>query len=84
MAKKRYDKEYKVQAVKLIKEIGMTKASKELEVSANTMRGWIMAARQGQLDLGEGSYTPKGALSLAEEIAILRKQNVLTPKSWTV
>ncbi len=43
-----------------------------------------MAARQGQLDLGEGSYTPKVALSLAEEIAILRKQNVLTPKSWTV
>ncbi len=30
MAKKRYDKEYKVQAVKLIKEVGMTKTSKEL------------------------------------------------------
>ena len=34
-----------------------------------------MAARQEQLDLGEGPYTPKGALSLAEEIAVLRKQN---------
>ncbi len=32
MAKKRYDKEYKVQSVKLTKEIGMTKASKELGV----------------------------------------------------
>ena len=30
MTNKRYDREYKVQAVKLIKEIGMTKASKEL------------------------------------------------------
>ena len=76
MSKKRYDREYKVQAVKLIKEIGMTKVSKELGVStSSTMRGWIIADRQGQLNLGEGSYTPKGALSLAEEIAILRRQN---------
>ena len=53
----------------------MTKASKELGVSSSTMRGWVAAARQGQLDLGEGGYTPQGAMSLAEEIAVLRKQN---------
>ena len=70
MTNKRYDREYKVQAVKLIKEIGMTKASKELGMSSSTMR-----AKQGQLDLGEGGYTPQGAMSLAEEIAVLRKQN---------
>lgn len=75
MANRRYDEEYKVQAVKLINEIGMTKASKELGVSSSTMRGWIIAARQGQLNLGEGFYTPQGAISLAEEIAILKKQN---------
>ena len=75
MPKKRYDKEYKEQAVKLIKEKGMPKASKELGVPTRTMRGWIIAYLQGQLDLGEGSYTPKGALSLAEKIAVLRKQN---------
>ena len=75
MTNKRYDKEYKVQAVKLIKEIGMTKASKELGVSSSTMRGWVAAAKQVQLDLGEGGYTPQGAMSLAEEIAVLRKQN---------
>ena len=39
MTNKRYDKEYKVQAVKIIKEIGMTKASKELGVSSSTMEG---------------------------------------------
>ena len=64
-----------MQAVKLINEIGMTKASKELGVSSSTMRGWVMATRQGQLNLGEGSYTPQGALNLAEKIAILKKQN---------
>ena len=51
MANRRYDKEYKVQAVKLINEIGMTKASKELGVSSSTMRGWVIAAREGQLNL---------------------------------
>lgn len=75
MANRRYDKEYKVQAVKLINEIGMTKASKELGVPPSTMRSWVIADRQGQLNLGEGSYTPEGAMSLAEEIAILRRQN---------
>ena len=65
MSKKRYDKEYKVQAVKLIKEKGMTKASKKLGVPTSTMRGWIMASQQGQLDLGEGSYTPKGAIKFS-------------------
>ena len=35
MATKRYDKDYKVQAVKLINEVGMTKAAKELGVSAS-------------------------------------------------
>ena len=75
MATKRYDKDYKVQAVKLINEVGMTKAVKELGVSASTMRGWVNAAKQGMLDLGEGSYTPQNAMSLAEEIQSLRKQN---------
>ena len=75
MAKKRYDKEYKVQALKLIEEIGMMKAAKELGVSVSTMRGWIIAARKGKLNLEEVSYTPKGALSLEGEIAALRKQN---------
>ena len=75
MATKRYDKDYKVQAVKLINEVGMTKATKELGVSASTMRGWVNAAKQGMLDLGEGAYTPQHAMSLAEEIQSLRKQN---------
>ena len=59
MALKRYDKEYKIQAVKLINEIGMTKASDQLGVSTSTMRGWVNAAKQGYLDLGSGAYTPK-------------------------
>ena len=39
MARK-YDQEYKVQAVKLAKEIGGTKAAKELGIPEGTVRSW--------------------------------------------
>ena len=39
MAIKRYDKDYKVQAVKLINEVGMTKTANELGVSPSTNAG---------------------------------------------
>lgn len=37
---RQYDHEYKVQAVKLAKEIGQAKAAKELGVPKNTMYGY--------------------------------------------
>lgn len=40
-ANRQYDHEYKVQAVKLAKEIGQAKAAKELGIPKNTMYGWI-------------------------------------------
>ena len=43
---KKYDHEYKVQAVKLAKEIGSGKAAKELGVSPNTIYGWMSAHRR--------------------------------------
>ena len=38
---RQYDHEYKVQAVKLAKEIGQAKAAKELGIPKNTMYGWV-------------------------------------------
>ena len=75
MPKKRYDKEYKVQAVKLNKRERDAESIKRAGSSNKHNEGMDNTCRQGQLDLGEVSYTPKGALSLAEEIAVLRKQN---------
>ena len=73
MARK-YDHEYKVQAVKLAKEIGGTKAAKELGIPEGTIHTWLKAVRNGKLDIGEGSHTPASAMSLSEEITMLRKQ----------
>lgn len=72
--KHQYDQEYKVQAVKLAKEIGGTKAAKELGIPEGTIHTWLKAVRNGKLDIGEGSHTPASAMSLSEEITMLRKR----------
>ena len=71
MAKKqrKYDVEYKIQAVKLAKEIGGAKAAAELGIPENTMYAWMKAAREGRLDIGSGSHTPQTAMNLAEELS---------------
>ena len=76
MAKKqrKYDMDFKIQAVKLAKEIGGSKAAAELGIPENTMYARTKAAREGRLDAGPGSHTPQTAMSLAEELAVLRRQ----------
>ena len=76
MAKKqrKYGMEYKIQAVKLAKELGGAKAASELGIPENTMYAWTKAAREGRLDVGSGSYTPQTAMNLAEELSLLRRQ----------
>lgn len=70
-----YDSEYKAQAVKLAQEMGSCrKAASELGISPNTLHGWINAVREGRLDVGTGAHTPDNALTLNEELIMLRKK----------
>ena len=71
---KKYDTEYKIQAVKLAKEIGNKKASDELGVPYGTLFGWVKSAQKGEIDLGIGEQTPETAMSLAAEVQELRKK----------
>lgn len=71
---KQYDAEYKVQAVKLAREIGQAQAARELGIPKNTLYGWTRKVRLGSLDLGAGSQSPEGALTLSQEVTALRKQ----------
>lgn len=73
--KKVYDKEFKIQAVKLGREIGFSKAAKELGVNTDTLYGWNKRAKNARLDLGPGTQTPDTAMSLTEEVQKLRQQN---------
>lgn len=71
---KKYDNEYKIQAVKLAKEIGTTKASSELGIPKGTLYGWLCSANKGNIDLGVGEQTPESGLTLAAEIQKLRAE----------
>ena len=62
--KKVYDKEFKIQAVKLGREIGFSKAAKELGVNIDTLYEWNKRTKDARLDLGPGNQTPDTALSL--------------------
>ena len=55
--KKIYDKEYKVQAVKLGREVGFSKAAEELGIPTDTIYGWNKAAKAGPAD-----WTPASEL----------------------
>lgn len=56
--KKFYDDEFKIQAVKLGREIGFSKAAKELGVNIGTLYGWNKRTKNAWLDLA-GSKTGK-------------------------
>ena len=75
MGQKVYDKEFKVQALKLGKEIWLSKAAVELGIPKDTIYGWNRAAKEGRIDLGPGMQTPETAMSLAEEVQKLRAEN---------
>ena len=56
-------------------DIDMVNAlAKELGIPEETIHTWLKAVRTGQLDIGDGSHTPESAMSLAEELTMLRKR----------
>lgn len=69
---KQYDPEFKVQAVRLSQEIGSTRAANELGIPKNTLYGWMRAHKDGRFDAGD--RTPGNAMTLSEEVTMLRKQ----------
>lgn len=72
---RQYTKEYKTEAVKLVREIGNTKAAKELGVPKSTLSQWINQAEIGEIDTGAGTQTPGSAMTQAMEIQRLRAEN---------
>ena len=71
---RQYDHEFKVQAVKLAKEIGQAKAAKELGIPKNTLYTWMRIFRLKRWDLESGTQTPQSAMTLHEELIKLRRQ----------
>ncbi|MGN8832219.1 transposase [Selenomonas montiformis] len=72
---KRYDNDYKIQAVKLAMEIGQTQAVKELGLSKSAITTWVRSARTGKLDMGDDSIAFTKPLSASERLVILEREN---------
>jgi transposase len=71
---RKYTKDYKVEAVKLAREIGNKKAAEELGIPTGTLGGWVKSAKDGAIDLGKGFQTPESAITLAGELIECRKK----------
>ena len=71
MARRKFTREFKVSAVKLVNEQGysIVQASKSLGVDANCVRYWVEKLSS------DPSLSPKGDGALAAEIQRLRKEN---------
>ncbi len=72
---KKYDEKYKMEAVKLAKEIGTKRAAEELGIPEGTLGGWVKKARDGEIDTGNGNRSPEEALNLAQQLQEERKKN---------
>ena len=73
MAKRTFTREFKLEAVKLVKERGvsMSQASRDLGIHLNVLRGWVKAVDEDpqQAFPGQGQMKPEQA-----EIARLKKE----------
>ena len=70
---KKYDREYKEEAMKLVEQKGCKKASEELGISYHTLYDWIKQARKGNLHLEKRSDS--NVSKLEEELQQLRRAN---------
>ena len=71
---KKYNNDYKVEAVKLAMEIEQTKSTHELGFSKSAITTWVRNARIGKLDMGENSIEFDKPLSASEKLAILERE----------
>jgi transposase len=71
MSRRKYTREFKVSAVKLVQEQGYSpgEAARSLGVDANSVRGWV--AKLG----AEPGLAPTGEGAMAAELRRLRKEN---------
>ena len=57
---RKYEAEYKKEAVKIAKEVGTKKASEELKIPYGTLYDWIKKERKGALETGEAKTPSEG------------------------
>ena len=76
MSRRRYSREFKVSAVKLVNEQGYSvgAAAKSLGVDPGCVRDWVKTLGSGPAAVAAG-LAPSGAGVMAAELARLREEN---------
>ena len=71
---RQYDQEFKVQAIKLAKEVGVSTAAGELKIPKATLGTWLRRAKAGEIDTGSGTRDPEESLNLAQQLQEAKKR----------
>jgi transposase len=87
---RKYDKEFKTNAIKLLLESGrtMSKVGKELGIPTATLAGWLYAYKES----GEEAFPGKGHLKpadaelsqLRKELAVVREERDILKKALSI
>ena len=87
MAKRTFTREFKLEAVKLVKERGvsMSQASRDLGIHLTVLRGWVKAVDEDpqQAFPGQGQMKPEQAeiARLKKEVARLKMERDILKKA---
>src|SRR6266498_6019182 len=85
--RRRYTREFKLEAVRLVRERGVTmaQAARDLGVHVNVLRAWVRAARADPAHAfpGHGQQTPEDAemTQLRREVARLKMERDILKKA---
>ena len=71
---RQYDEKFKLEAIKLAKEIGTKRAAEELGIPKGTLGCWMKKAKEGEIDTVVGSRSPEEALHPAQQLQEERKR----------
>ncbi len=74
MKQRSYTVEYRANAVLLAKEIGASKAARQLKIPADTLYTWISRAKNGDLPMSTTPPDAKASLNLAERVKELERE----------
>jgi transposase len=88
--RKSYDKEFKLQAVRMVKEDGkrIAEVARELDLAEQTLHNWVKKYNQGKeaAFVGSGNVSPedKAERDLQKRIRDLEEENAILKKAMGI
>lgn len=76
---KKYEDDFKIEAVKLMKEVGAKEAAKELDLTTDTIYYWSKCIEDGRIKSSNEALT-KTPISMKEELRLLKEQHAKDQK----